>query len=68
MAVKSAAQFENAFNNERNRMQQLGDRYSELAANEGYMKSFRVPAGAESSGYEALLDHHSRELKLRHQR
>lgn len=45
----SRAQFENAFNNERNRMQQqLGDRYSELAANEGYMKSL-VPAGAESS-------------------
>ena len=34
----SRGQFENAFNSERNRMQQqLGDQYSELAANEGYM-------------------------------
>ena len=38
----SRGQFENAFNSERNRMQQqLGDQYSELAANEGYMKTLR---------------------------
>ncbi|SQD06340.1 peptidyl-prolyl cis-trans isomerase D [Escherichia coli] len=45
----SRGQFENAFNSERNRMQQqLGDQYSELAANEGYMKTLRQQ-GAESS-------------------
>ena len=38
----SRGQFENAFNSERNRMQQqLGDQFSELAANEGYMKNLR---------------------------
>ncbi len=38
----SRGQFENAFAGERNRMQQqLGDQYSELAANEGYMKNLR---------------------------
>ena len=38
----SRGQFENAFNSERNRMQQqLGDQYSELAVNEGYMKTLR---------------------------
>ena len=38
----SRGQFENAFNSERNRMQQqLGDQYSELAAIEGYMKTLR---------------------------
>ena len=41
----SRGQFENAFNSERNRMQQqLGDQYSELAANEGYMKTLRQQA------------------------
>ncbi len=45
----SRGQFENAFNSERNRMQQqLGDQYSELAANEGYMKN-PASTGAESS-------------------
>lgn len=39
-------QFENAVASERNRMQQqLGDQFSELAANENYMKT--MPAGAE---------------------
>ena len=43
----SRGQFENAFNSERNRMQQqLGDQYSELAANEGYNPA---STGAESS-------------------
>ena len=38
----SRGQFENAFAGERNRMQQqLGDQFSELAANEGYMKTLR---------------------------
>ncbi|EDW1817351.1 peptidylprolyl isomerase [Salmonella enterica subsp. enterica] len=60
----SRAQFENAFNNERNRMQQqLGDRYSELAANEGYMKSLRQQVLNRLID-EALLDQYSRELKL----
>jgi peptidyl-prolyl cis-trans isomerase D len=36
------AQFENAVASERNRMQQqLGDQFSELAANENYMKTMR---------------------------
>ena len=36
------AQFENAVASERNRMQQqLGDQFSELAANENYIKSMR---------------------------
>ncbi len=40
-------QFENAVASERNRMQQqLGDQFSELAANENYMKN-HAPAGAE---------------------
>ncbi|VTN14525.1 Peptidyl-prolyl cis-trans isomerase D [Raoultella terrigena] len=42
-----ASQFENAVASERNRMQQqLGDQFSELAANENYMKN-HAPAGAE---------------------
>lgn len=64
MAEISRAQFENAFNNERNRMQQqLGDRYSELAANEGYMKGLRQQVLNRLID-EALLDQYSRELKL----
>ena len=60
----SRSQFENAFNSERNRMQQqLGDQYSELAANEGYMKTLRQQV-LNRLVDEALLDQYSRELKL----
>ena len=64
MAEISRGQFENAFNSERNRMQQqLGDQYSELAANEGYMKTLRQQV-LNRLVDEALLDQYSRELKL----
>ncbi|HEE0117809.1 TPA: peptidylprolyl isomerase [Citrobacter gillenii] len=60
----SRGQFENAFNSERNRMQQqLGDQFSELAANEGYMKTLRQQV-LNRLVDEALLDQYSRELKL----
>ncbi|QRG78135.1 peptidylprolyl isomerase [Citrobacter sp. R56] len=60
----SRGQFENAFNNERNRMQQqLGDQFSELAANESYMKTLRQQTLNRLID-EALLDQYSRELKL----
>ncbi|HCO7572850.1 peptidylprolyl isomerase [Escherichia fergusonii] len=60
----SRGQFENAFNSERNRMQQqLGDQYSELAANEGYMKTLRQQVLNRLID-EALLDQYSRDLKL----
>ena len=60
----SRGQFENAFNSERNRMQQqLGDQYSELAANEGYMKTLRQQVLNRLID-EALLDQYARELKL----
>ncbi|POT58391.1 peptidylprolyl isomerase [Citrobacter amalonaticus] len=57
-------QFENAFNSERNRMQQqLGDQYSELAANEGYMRTLRQQTLNRLID-EALLDQYARELNL----
>ena len=60
----SRGQFENAFNSERNRMQQqLGDQYSELAANEGYMKTLPQQVLNRLID-EALLDQYARELKL----
>ncbi|HGE6881564.1 TPA: peptidylprolyl isomerase [Citrobacter amalonaticus] len=60
----SRGQFENALNSERNRMQQqLGDQYSELAANEGYMKTLRQQTLNRLID-EALLDQYARELKL----
>ncbi len=59
----SRGQFENAFNSERNRMQQqLGDQYSELAANEGYTKTLRQQVLNRLID-EALLDQYARELK-----
>ena len=60
----SRGQFENAFAGERNRMQQqLGDRFSELAANEGYMKNLRQQTLNRLID-EALLDQYARELRL----
>ena len=60
----SRGQFENAFAGERNRMQQqLGDRFSELAANEGYMKNLRQQTLNRLID-EALLDQYAREIGL----
>jgi peptidyl-prolyl cis-trans isomerase D len=58
------AQFENAVASERNRMQQqLGDQFSELAANENYMKTMRQQVLNRLID-EALLDQYARELGL----
>ncbi|MBJ3814819.1 peptidylprolyl isomerase [Shimwellia pseudoproteus] len=60
----SRAQFENAFAGERNRLQQqLGDQYSEIASNEGYMKSVRQQV-LQRMVDEALLDQYARKLGL----
>ena len=60
----SRGQFENAFTGERNRMQQqLGDQFSELAANEGYMKNLRQQTLNRLID-EALLDQYAREIGL----
>jgi peptidyl-prolyl cis-trans isomerase D len=54
------SQFENA--SERNRMQQqLGDQFSELAANENYMKTMRQQVLNRLID-ESLLDQYAREL------
>ncbi|MGG7445626.1 peptidylprolyl isomerase [Kosakonia oryzendophytica] len=58
------AQFENAVTGERNRMaQQLGDQFSELAANENYMKSVRQQVLNRMID-EALLDQYAKKLNL----
>ncbi len=58
------SQFENAVNSERNRMaQQLGDQFSELAANENYMKSVRQQVLNRLID-EALLDQYAKNLGL----
>jgi len=60
----SRGQFENAFAGERNRMQQqLGDQFSELAANEGYMKTLRQQTLNRLID-EALMDQYARNLGL----
>ncbi|MFY9993840.1 MAG: peptidylprolyl isomerase [Leclercia sp.] len=60
----SRGQFENAFAGERNRMQQqLGDQFSELAANEGYMKTLRQQTLNRLID-EALMDQYARDLGL----
>ena len=57
-------EFENAVASERNRMQQqMGDRYSELAANENYIKSMRQQVLNRLID-EALLDQYAKHLKL----
>ena len=64
MAEISRGQFENAFAGERNRMQQqLGDQYSELAANEGYMKNLRQQTLNRLID-EALLDQYAKSTGL----
>lgn len=58
------SQFENAVASERNRMQQqLGDQFSELAANENYMKTMRQQVLNRLID-ESLLDQYARELGL----
>ncbi|SFT41857.1 peptidyl-prolyl cis-trans isomerase D [Kosakonia arachidis] len=60
----SRSQFENAVTSERNRMaQQLGDQFSELAANENYMKSMRQQVLNRMID-EALLDQYAKKLHL----
>ncbi|MDP9565104.1 MULTISPECIES: peptidylprolyl isomerase [Kosakonia] len=60
----SRSQFENAVTSERNRMaQQLGDQFSELAANENYMKSVRQQVLNRMID-EALLDQYAKKLNL----
>ena len=60
----SRAQFENAVAGERNRMQQqLGDQFSELAANEGYMKAMRQQV-LQRLIDESLLDQYAKKLGL----
>lgn len=60
----SRAQFENAVMGERNRMQQqLGDQFSELAANEGYMKAMRQQV-LQRMIDETLLDQYAKNLGL----
>ncbi|MDW2743597.1 peptidylprolyl isomerase [Atlantibacter subterraneus] len=58
------AQFENAVASERNRQQQqLGDQFSELAANENYMKAMRQQVLSRMID-EALLDQYAKKLGL----
>ncbi|HEX4502871.1 MAG TPA: peptidylprolyl isomerase [Scandinavium sp.] len=58
------AQYENAVASERNRMQQqLGDRFSELASNENYMKTMRQQVLNRLID-ESLLDQYAKHLNL----
>lgn len=60
----SRAQFENAVTGERNRMQQqLGARFSELAANDNYMKTMRQQM-LQRLIDESLLDQYAHSLGL----
>lgn len=57
-------QFENAVANERHRQQQqMGDRFSELAANEGYMQALRSQVLNQMID-EVLLDQYAKTLGL----
>ncbi|NDJ58659.1 peptidylprolyl isomerase [Enterobacteriaceae bacterium 4M9] len=60
----SRAQFENDVINERNRQQQqLGERFSELAGNEGYMSAMRQQV-LQRTIDEVLLSQYAKELGL----
>ncbi|ARJ40858.1 peptidylprolyl isomerase [Pantoea alhagi] len=60
----SRAQLDRAFNNERSRQQQmLGEQFSQLAGNAGYMQQMRQQALAQLVD-EMLLDQYAKELKL----
>ena len=60
----SRAQLDRAFNNERSRQQQmLGEQFSQLAGNEGYMQQMRQQALSQLVD-EMLLDQYAKDLKL----
>lgn len=60
----SRAQLDRAFNNERSRQQQmLGEQFSQLAGNAGYMQQIRQQALSQLVD-EMLLDQYAKELKL----
>ena len=60
----SRAQLDRAFNNERSRQQQmLGEQFSQLASNEGYMQQIRQQALSQLVD-EILLDQYAKDLKL----
>ncbi|MGD9423894.1 peptidylprolyl isomerase [Pantoea sp. NSTU24] len=60
----SRGQLEQAFNSERNRQQQmLGDQFSQLASNEGYMQQIRQQALSQLID-QALLDSYIKDLHL----
>ncbi|MGD8203371.1 peptidylprolyl isomerase [Pantoea sp. FN0305] len=60
----SRAQLDRAFNNERSRQQQmLGEQFSQLAGNAGYMQQMRQQALAQLVD-EMLLDQYAKELNL----
>ena len=60
----SRAQLDRAFNSERSRQQQmLGEQFSQLAGNEGYMQQMRQQALSQLVD-EMLLDQYAKELKL----
>ncbi|URQ61783.1 peptidylprolyl isomerase [Pantoea alhagi] len=60
----SRAQLDSAFNNERSRQQQmLGEQFSQLAGNAGYMQQMRQQALAQLVD-EMLLDQYAKELNL----
>ncbi|MFS2222462.1 peptidylprolyl isomerase [Pantoea sp. B65] len=60
----SRTQLERAFSNERSRQQQmLGDQFSQLASNEGYMQQIRQQALSQLID-EMLLDQYAKDLKL----
>ncbi|GLR10156.1 peptidylprolyl isomerase [Mixta theicola] len=60
----SRAQLDRAFNNERSRQQQmLGEQFSQLAGNAGYMQQMRQQALSQLVD-ETLLDQYAKELNL----
>lgn len=60
----SRAQLEQAFNSERSRQQQmLGDQFSQLASNDGYMQQLRQQALSQLID-QALLDSYIKDLHL----
>lgn len=60
----SRAQLEQAFNNERNRQQQmLGEQFSQLASNDGYMQQIRQQALSQLVD-QALLDAYIKDLHI----
>lgn len=60
----SRAELEQAYNNERNRQQQmLGDQFSQLASNESYMQQMRQQALSQLID-QTLLDHYAKDLHI----